>query len=333
MLWKRKVKTMNEDELREAQKRYHARRVHLDKNGEDPKERHKQLCEDARNAFTKHQISRVVSPGHWLLQTPYETPPSGWDWTMAAEIVVFQGGKIVVWGDLFPVMFAYYGKFDDPAQVIHWMGKNEDIGYYVHQKAVIGSGKESIDEWDSDVARFELLRAVDERLEEVDDYVDSLTDPALRALDDAIDICDDGDEGEADAREFLTEKLSRMMGEKSLLSKFEGVPQGQFKETLERVRKERARETYREQDPFISTVEEAAQHYLGEGPHGLYSFLYSKLDYDALEGLGVGMVMSAKVYYAHAALARLSYLLDLEKEKESEQQRKTEANSGAAPPT
>jgi len=227
-----------------------------DERGQDPKELDRRMKERAQEAFRGHYISRSQGDsggGRWLLQRPYKDR-SGWDWTLAADIVVMKGGRIVVWGDLLPVLFAHYGPFKDPVEVIHWMGGCEDFGHYVHEKATIGC-QEVVDEYDSDVARFQLLKAIEERRKD---------------------------------------------------------PWGGM-------------------DRFVEVVMEAIDHYVEDGSEALAYFLYGQLGFDGMEGFpNLGMVISPRVYYAHAALARLSHLLTQEKEREHGGQ-ETEVGGTAQP--
>lgn len=217
-----------------------------DERGQDPKERDQRMKERSREAFRGHYISLSQGDsggGRWLIQRPSKNR-SGWDWTMAADIVVMLGGRIVVWGDLHPVLFAHHGPFKDPVEVINWMGKCEDLGYYVHQKASIAC-HEIVDVWERDVARFQLLEMI------------------------------------------FPEEVKR---------------QGRS-------------------EKFIEGIKEAIEWHLDSGRESFLNFVYSELGYDDYEAVcHVGMVISPRVYYAHAALARLSHLLDLEKEKERERQ-------------
>jgi hypothetical protein len=227
----------------------------MSEKGEDPEKRDEDMRRRAKEAFQGHHISQSQQDsagGRWLLQRP-RRDRSGWDWTMAADIVVMLGGRIVVWGDLHPVLFAHHGPFKDPVEVINWMGKCEDLGYYVRQKASIAC-HEIVDVWERDVARFQLLEMISP--EEV-------------------------------KRQGRSEK-------------------------------------------FVEGIRKAIEWHLDNGRELFLNFVYSELGYDDYEAVcHVGVVISPRVYYAHAALARLSHLLDLEKEKERGREGQAEGGGDA----
>lgn len=228
----------------------------MSEKGEDPRKRDEQLRKMAQEALETHRITqaqRYPLGARWLIQRPYPDG-KGFDWTMAAEIVVMAGGRIVVWGDLYPVMFAHYGPFKDPADVIRWMGGCKDLGYYVHQKATIGC-REVVDVWEADVALFQL-------------------------------------------QEMITPE--------------------------EVERQERS-------EKFVLAVEEAIEWHL-EHRYEFLEYIYSKLDYDDYESVcHIGMVLSPRVYYAHAALTRLSQLLDQEEKERGERERQQQPEGGGPP--
>ncbi len=115
------------------------------------KNRSQRLTEQARRQFATHQISKR-SAGRWLLQRRYNDN-TGWDWTMAAEVISLVGGALFVGGDIFHVIFGWYSDSADHGRKLRWMGKCDDIEYYVHQKAVIGTGRELVDVYDENAAR------------------------------------------------------------------------------------------------------------------------------------------------------------------------------------
>jgi hypothetical protein len=107
--------------------------------------------ERARRTFAQHVITKE-SDRRWLLQRLYEDGRP--DWTYAAEIIVLENASIFVGGDIDHVIFGHGPA--DPLARLRWMGEHRDLGYYVAQKARIGTGKDLVDIWDEDVAREEL---------------------------------------------------------------------------------------------------------------------------------------------------------------------------------
>lgn len=74
------------------------------------------------------------------------------------EILAGIFGSLIVHGDFELVRFGHYGDHADAFSRLCWMGCCTDVGYYVSQKARIGSGRSTAtEEYDEDVARHELL--------------------------------------------------------------------------------------------------------------------------------------------------------------------------------
>lgn len=96
------------------------------------------------DTFSNHLVREEVGPGHWWLCK--KNQDGKWDITYGAEIVVIKhGGKVLVDGDIGPIVFASYGRFEDPMEVVRWIGSHNDVGSYVLEKAKIGMcGSESV---------------------------------------------------------------------------------------------------------------------------------------------------------------------------------------------
>jgi len=58
--------------------------------------------------------------------------------TYATEIISLWGGRLYVGGDIDDCIFAYYSDSANPIDKLKWIGRNNDVGYYVCQKAQIG---------------------------------------------------------------------------------------------------------------------------------------------------------------------------------------------------
>ena len=118
-------------------------------------ERAAKLHEQAKAEYAQHQI-RKRSEGRWLLQKPHVE--GGWRSEFFTEVISLAGGALYVGGDIGHVIFAYYG--DKPANheaKMRWMGEHSDFGYYVHQKACIGTGSEAINTYEAEAGRQQLL--------------------------------------------------------------------------------------------------------------------------------------------------------------------------------
>ena len=126
------------------------------------KKRHDRLVHQSRAAFECHEI-RNRSDGHWLLQRRRED--DGWTWSMAGEVISLAGGELYVGGDIDFVIFAHYSDSREHERKVRWMGEHTDLGYYVRQKAAIGSGRQLVDVYDEGVAREEVQGWLDDERE------------------------------------------------------------------------------------------------------------------------------------------------------------------------
>lgn len=122
----------------------------------------------AREAFEHHKI-RHRDQRSWVCFRPHKD--GGWDSIYWFEVVVLYGGTLLVNGDIDLMHFAYYGKYQNPEQVLRWMGANRDLGYYVRQKASIGMTLPSnvegvVDTIDDDVWMDEAIGCIEEHIGE-----------------------------------------------------------------------------------------------------------------------------------------------------------------------
>lgn len=124
----------------------------------------------AAGSFAKHVITKR-SEGRWLLQQIHSDGRP--DWTFAAEIVCLEGGSIYVGGDIDHTVFSCGPR--DPIARVRWMGECGDLGYYVRQKAKIGTPRhqDNVDEWHSSVAVEALKSYLADREEEEPGYAES----------------------------------------------------------------------------------------------------------------------------------------------------------------
>lgn len=88
----------------------------------------------------------------------------------AAEIVSLWGGRLYVGGDIDDCVFAYYGDHPDHRSKLRWMGRCNDVGYYVRQKASMGltDGGKLVDDFDERVAQEDLDFQMSELLASLD---------------------------------------------------------------------------------------------------------------------------------------------------------------------
>lgn len=241
---------------------------------ESRKHYHDQLMKFAREAFANHQISKQLSERHWLIQRPYTDGHPGWDWTYAAEIIVTLSGRIVVTGDIGPMLFGHYSEpRKTPEGAIHWMGRQKEVTDYVCEKSHIGLG-ESTEQWEADVARHDLQSDYDEC---VDTHREQIRGDVTYEILDARDEDDDSP---------LDPQL---------------VEQATERELQKRLKEDAYAQAYLE---CIENLDNVDAH-----PSEILRPLYENTT-DGCEIAGhIGMVPKPTVYYTWAALERLSALL------------------------
>jgi hypothetical protein len=105
------------------------------------------MQEQARGDLANHQI-RKRRDGHWVC---YRRNGESWSGSYWFEAIVTHGGDLIITGDLDLVCFSSHGRYDDPVEVVRWMGKSNDLAWYVSQKARIGTGQEPMRDRDEGV--------------------------------------------------------------------------------------------------------------------------------------------------------------------------------------
>jgi hypothetical protein len=127
--------------------------------------KHEELAEDERT-------------GRWVIGQPG---------THIGEVEIIAGrwGTLLVHGDFDVCAFAYYGDHGDAWSLLRWMGDCTDVGYYVAQKAAIGMGNRIHEEYNADVASYELQWHLDH------DHWDD--DEERERFSAAFDLVHDGD--------------------------------------------------------------------------------------------------------------------------------------------
>lgn len=145
----------------------------------------------AFNAFTDHVLGEEVyweggRGARWLVRIPGRSE-------FYTEIIS-SSAALVVHGDIDLVRFAHYGDRQDAWSRLCWMAWCTDVGYYVAQKAAIGSGRgRRDDEYDERVAEHEIrerIRELGESWADGDAHYEkerSALQQALRYLDEGPD--------------------------------------------------------------------------------------------------------------------------------------------------
>lgn len=158
------------------------------------KQRVTDQMEDARNSFAKHQIVES-SHGRWLVKQPGTS-------TFWFEVIVLAGRKLLVHGDISPVIFAYFhaneklSAEDNALATVHWMavrGRPDD--HYFVEKAMIGSNTaDTVYTHDDDTLSEEiqdLIKQASEGEGDGDGAVDSKKRDLREALEHALDMVGD----------------------------------------------------------------------------------------------------------------------------------------------
>jgi hypothetical protein len=291
--------------------------------------RDEHLKKDVEKRFGKHEIVER-SDRVFLLQQRHED--GGWDGNLWTEVFVGFHGAIYVGGDIGPVTFAYGPK--DIRQRIAWIGGNNDVSYYVAQKASIGSrrgsGSRHFDENQARKDIHEMVASLFEGLDlEQDEVVEHLEDYVLRC-DWPQDSCPDEPSNLRGYLKLIAEDMLQEGAGREALESFMKEHAGDNLELLESLkifseaRKERHRKKLLEENPdgnsYIETLREALE-IADSMDLGSADLLYDQL-WRTREGSwlmedvsDLGMVVSADVYYTWGAVRRLHHLL-LEEEND-----------------
>ena len=127
----------------------------------------------AIEAFKDHRFERLVHKdngrGRWRIRRAGTS-------IYSAEVISLWGAGLYVGGDIEPVVFGHFGEtYEDVAPYhlakLRWIGKCDDIGYYVHQKAAMGMRDNGAmaSQWVPGVALWQLQDSIkDCNVEEVD---------------------------------------------------------------------------------------------------------------------------------------------------------------------
>lgn len=115
----------------------------------------------AVEAFANHEIIER-GDGRWTIAGRRDGKITG---TGNMTICCLWSNQIFVGGDYDPIVFAY-GPMDYRER-LNWMGKHDDVTYYVRQKASIGTYRGVVDDFSADDAKEEILDSYREELSAV----------------------------------------------------------------------------------------------------------------------------------------------------------------------
>jgi hypothetical protein len=118
--------------------------------------------EQARESFANHQITKSGG-GRWLVKKPGTS-------TFWFEVIVLEGGKLMVHGDISPVIFAYYhpnqhSSAEENAEgCVRWMAsrKRPDDPYFTEKAKIGSSSDDTVWTYDEDTLREEIEALIDE---------------------------------------------------------------------------------------------------------------------------------------------------------------------------
>ncbi len=99
------------------------------------KTRFNQLVARAAEDLANHTLDARSTDRHFVLRP--STVRSAFS---TIEVVTGYTGSIVVFGDVDLVEFSHFGS-NEPHELLKWMGRCTDIGYYVAQKANLGGAE------------------------------------------------------------------------------------------------------------------------------------------------------------------------------------------------
>lgn len=109
----------------------------------------------ATDAFAEHRIIKVGGD-RWVMRG--NNGSMYW-----VEILWLEANKLLVHGDICAIIFAYASRNNGPRDLVAWMGR---AGLdHAKEKAIIGTGHEVCEVYDSDLAVWELRRIMSESIE------------------------------------------------------------------------------------------------------------------------------------------------------------------------
>jgi hypothetical protein len=238
------------------------------------------MWKQSRKAFDRHEI-RTRGEGRWTIQRRNSRPEDS-DATGNTGWTWIMGAEIVCMGHQ---AIAVVGDIDsmvfahggnDYLRRIFWMGRSTSLGY-IQEKAQIGTtSRELVTSYEADVARSDLEYRIRERLGELERD----DDPTDEELEKQID-----------------KEVAKLLGERSLTGYMHDCEH---------------------HDAEVRAYVETYHWYVEDGPHSVFNHLYNYngVEFEAEYICDIGDVISPRVFYAHAAVARLAELLAKESEND-----------------
>lgn len=131
------------------------------------------LTREAENVFKNHILS-YASEERWVIRRTESS-------MFRAEVIKLGRNKLLVHGDISPVIFAYYSG-EGKEGILHWVARMKNSWGYAREKASIGMDNVGVTVYDADVASSDIQEYIDGILEENEE--ESCTDivEELRSL-------------------------------------------------------------------------------------------------------------------------------------------------------
>jgi hypothetical protein len=264
------------------------------------KARGEMLRRFSKEAFVEHEIMSE-SEGRWTIAQKYKDTGK-WQSTYLTEIIVCRVG-VFVSGDIDSVIFAGGDRGSSPEAMVGWVGRHDDVEYYLHQKASMGfncSNRNPAETTDNDTAiaemqdrAYEVYREICEGV--IGEYSDGDEAYSLVFPDDFSD----SDGTPAIAASFNQETGKIECSNEAVLQKLLWVVNTRLENSQE----------MKAWDEAITDMRHGRD--LELVTHSLYDTLEEAGVSDVWEIVGdIGVVVDSRVYYAHAACAKLCELLD-----------------------
>jgi hypothetical protein len=265
------------------------------------KARGEMLRRFSKEAFMEHQIMSE-GEGRWTIAQKYKDTGK-WQSTYLTEIIVCRVG-VFVSGDIDSVIFAGGDRGSSPKAMVGWVGRHDDVEYYLHQKASMGfncSNRNPAETTDNDTAIAEMQdRAYEVYREICESVVEEYSNGYEYEAHSLVVPDDDDDDGIPSVPALFNQETGKIeCSDENVLERLLWV-------VSERLQNSQEMKAW---DEAITDMRHGRD--LELVTHSLYDTLEEAGVSDVWEIVGdIGVVVDSRVYYAHAACAKLCELLD-----------------------
>jgi hypothetical protein len=265
------------------------------------KSRGEDLRRFSKEAFVDHEIMSE-SEGRWTIARKYKDTGE-WQSTYLTEIIICRVG-VFVSGDIDSVIFAGGDRRSSPEAMVGWVGRHDDVEYYLHQKASMGfncSNRNPAETTDNDTAIAEMQdRAYEVYREICESVVEEYSNGYEYEAHSLVVPDDDDDDGIPSVPALFNQETGKIeCSDENVLERLLWV-------VSERLQNSKEMDAW---DEAITEMRHGRD--LELVTHSLYDTLEEAGVSDVWEIVGdIGVVVDSRVYYAHAACAKLCELLD-----------------------